>query len=873
MINFQMTRYSKLFLILFLSGLTLTARAQRIGVGRQSSTPGQATQLVDYANPKEYIIGGITVTGVQYLDQNTLISVSGLNVNDKIEVPGERISTAIKRLMQQGLLEDIAINIVSIEDNKIFLELALRERPRLNKIVLNGVKSGQKETIEEKINTYKGKVITEAMVKNMQNIVKRHFLDKGFLHTTVQAQQVNDTIRSSMAQLIFNVERGKKTKIDEIELEGLHEIPRWRALSKMKGTKERAPLRIFTPSKFRKKKYEEDKEKLVAFLNKNGYRNANIDKDSVYVKPNGNVGIRIELTEGQRFYYRNITWTGNYVRNTDTLNLILGIEKGDVYDPEDLQKRLSGKPTGGDVSSYYQDDGYLYFNIEPVETAVVGDSIDIELRIREGKQATISKIILSGNTKTSDHVVFREILTKPGQKFSRSDLVETVQGLSRLGYFDPQKIDPRPVPQNDGTVNIEYTVEEKSSDNIELSGGYSAMQGIIGTFGVVFNNFSIRKIFDFKEYKPLPKGDGQKFSIRLQANGGFQNYSLSFSEPWLGGKKPNSLSVSLWHSVQDLGKMYERLRKYYENTAYGDYYSSLYSSAYYNGYFKNTGVSLSFGKRLNWPDRNFNFSSSLSYQFYDVKDSWYLRGFSNGMAHDLSLGFNLSRYSLNNPQFTTTGSNISLSGTFNPPYSAMGIETKPEQMFIEGHKWMFDLSWFTPVVGKFVFHAKANMGFLGRYNSRTAYSPFGRFVIGGAGMGMQNSNSIGIELIGLRGYEEGIVYEPTYSEAAEVLGQTSYSRQGGIIYNKYALELRYPVSLNAQATIYLLTFAEAGNSWGSYKDFNPFKIRRSAGVGARVFMAAFGLLGIDYGYAFDPIPGLPNQGRKAFTFSIGQQIR
>jgi outer membrane protein insertion porin family len=855
MINFQMTYFLRLICLVLLSGFTLQAHAQRIGVGRQSA-PTASNGLVDYANPKEYIIGGIEVVGVKYLDKNTLISIAGLNVNEKITIPGERITTAIRRMMDQGLLEDVSINITSIEGNKVFLEMDLRERPRLNKIVMNGIRNGQKESIEEKIKTYKGKVITEAMVKNMQNIIKRHYLDKGFLHTKVQAQQINDTLRNSTAQLVFTIDRGKKTKIDEINVIGLNEVPRWRALSKMKGTKERAPLRIFTPSKFRDKKYKEDKEKLVAFLNKNGYRNASIDKDSVYIKPNGNVGVHLEITEGQRFYYRNITWSGNFVRNTDTLNLILGIEKGDVYNPEDLQKRLNGKPTGGDVSSYYQDDGYLYFNVEPVETAVVGDSIDIELRIREGKQATISKIILNGNTKTSDHVVFREILTKPGQKFSRSDLVETVQSLTRLGYFDPQKIDPKPVPQADGTVNIEYTVEEKSSDNIELSGGYSAMQGIIGTFGVVFNNFSIRKIFDFKEYKPLPKGDGQKFSIRLQANGGFQNYSLSFSEPWLGGKKPNSLTVSLWHSVQDLGKMYDRYRKYYRNSAYADYYNNLYSSAYYNGYFKNTGMSLSYGKRLNWPDRNFNFSSSLSYQFYDVKDSWYLRGFSNGVAHDLSLGFNLS-----------------LSGTFNPPYSGLGIDTRSDRMFIEGHKWMFDLNWYTPVIGKFVFMAKANMGFLGRYNKNNNYSPFGRFVLGGAGMGMQNSNSIGIELIGLRGYEEGIVYEPTFNEAADVLNQSAYTRQGGIIYNKYAVELRYPVSLNAQATIYLLTFAEAGNSWGSYKDFNPFKIRRSAGVGARVFMAAFGLLGIDYGYAFDPIPGLPNQGKKSFTFSIGQQIR
>lgn len=865
-----MTYTVRYFLLCLLIGLQITAHAQRIGLGNRTNTEPAQEKLVDYANPKEYVVGGITVLGTKYLDPNTLISVAGINVNDRIAIPGERISAAIKRLMSQGILEDVSINIAKIEEGKVFLEIELRERPRLNKIVLNGIRSGQKETIEEKIKTYKGKVITEAMVKNMQNIIRKHFLDKGYMNTTVQAQQINDTIRANTAQLVFNVDRNKKVKIDEIQINGLVEIPKWRALSKMKGTKERAPLRIFTPSKFREKKFKEDKEKLVEFLNKNGYRNANIDKDSVYKKPNGHVGIVLDVTEGDRFYYRNITWTGNYVRNTDTLNMILDIKKGDVYNREDLQKRLNGNPQRGDVSSYYQDDGYLYFNVSPVEIAIVGDSVDVELRIQEGKQATISKIILNGNTKTSDHVVFREILTKPGQKFSRADLIETVQGLSRLGYFDPQTIDPKPIPQADGTVNIQYTVEEKSNDNIELSGGYSALQGIIGTFGVVFNNFSIRKILDFKEYKPLPKGDGQKFSIRLQANGGFQNYSLSFSEPWLGGKKPNSLSVSVWHSIQDMGKMAERMKNYYGNNSY---YSSMFSSAYYNGHFKNTGISASFGKRLNWPDRNFNFSSSLSYQFYDVKDSWYLRGFSNGLAHDVSLGFNISRYSLNNPQFTTSGSNISLNATFNPPYSALGIQTKADRLFIEGHKWMFDLNWFTPLVGKFVLHAKANMGFIGRYGSTVPYSPFGRFVLGGAGMGMQNSNSIGIELIGLRGYEEQIVYEPTYAELIGNQNTNTLTRQGGIIYNKYAAEIRYPVSLNPQATIYMLAFAEAGNSWGSYKDFNPFKVRRSAGIGARVFMAAFGLLGIDYGYGFDPIPGLPNMGRKAFTFSIGQQIR
>jgi outer membrane protein insertion porin family len=865
------SKFRFIVLFIFSTSLVQGVFAQRIGVGRSSNNTPQPSELVDYARPKNYTIGGINVTGAKFLDPNTLISVSGLNVNDQITIPGEKISTAIKRLMDQGIIEDVQVNFEKIEGSKVFLELNLRERPRLNKIVLNGIKKGERETVEEKLKTYKGKVITDAMVKNLQTTIKKHFLDKGFLNTTVQAQQINDTLRVNNAAIVFNIKKNGKVRINDIQLNGIKEMPEWKLLSKMKGTKEKAPLRIFTPSKFIAKKYKEDKAKLVAFLNKNGYRNAQVESDSIIKREDGNIDIVLNVIEGNRFYYRNITWSGNYLRNTDTLNLILDIKKGDLYNPEELEKKLSGKPQN-DISSYYMDDGYLYFSCTPIETAIVGDSIDIELRINEGKQATINKIILNGNTKTSDHVVLREILTKPGQKFSKTDLIETVQMLSKLGYFDPQKIDPQPKPQSDGTVDIEYNVEEKSNDNIELSGGWGGLQGFIGTFGIVFNNFSIRKIAKLKEYRPLPKGDGQRFAIRFQANGGFQNYSVSFTEPWLGGRKPNSFSVSLFHSVQDYRKYYQRLEKYYANSSYGSFYSG--NSAYTSGYFRNTGGSISYGKRLNWPDRNFNLSGAFSYQYYDVSNSFLLTNFQNGQAHDVSLNFTLSRYSLDNPQFTRSGSNISLNGTFNPPYSAFGYKPKTEKLWIEGHKWMFDADWYTPVVGKLIFHAKTNMGFLGRYSSSNAYSPFGRFVLGGAGMGLQNTNSIGVELIGLRGYDEGIVYEPTY---AQKLSQTTnsgfLSRTGGIIYSKHSVELRYPVSLNPQATIFVLGFAEAGNSWGSYKDYNPFKLRRTAGVGARIFMAAFGLLGLDYGYGFDPIPGLPNQGRKSFTFSIGQQIR
>ncbi|WP_341227276.1 POTRA domain-containing protein [uncultured Arcticibacterium sp.] len=873
-------KFSFVIALMLLCGST--TYAQFIGVG--SKTP--KTNPIDeirYDNPQEFIIGGITVVGVKFLDPNTLISVSGLSVNDQITIPGEAISSAIRRLMDQGIIEDAAINVTKIEDKKVYLEIDLKERPRLNKITLTGIKKSEIETVEESISENRGKVITEALVKNIQLTIKKYYIEKGFLNTAVQVKQIDDTLRVNNATLIFDIDKKEKVKIDNIYVTGVEEVPEWKLLSKLKKTKQRAPMRLFSPSKYIPKLYKEDKKAVVAWLNKSGYRNAQVVSDSVVANPSGNVDVYIDINEGHKFYYRNITWSGNYLHASDTLAMILNIKKGDLYNPEDLDKKINGIPQN-DVSSFYMDDGYLYFSCQPVEVAVEGDSIDIEMRIFEGKQAIINRIILNGNTKTSDHVVMRELLTKPGQKFSKTDLIETTQMLSKLGYFDPQKIDPRPIPQADGTVDIEYNVEEKSNDQIELSGGWGGLQGFVGTFGIVFNNFAIKDVLKFGQglYKPLPKGDGQSFAIRFQANGGFQNYSISFTEPWLGGKKPNSFSVSFFHSVQDYGKLLDRYEKLYGGGAGGLLGGSLGfggTNSFYSGFFKNTGGSVTFGKRLNWPDRNFSFSSSLSYQYYDVENSFLLANFRNGQAHDIALALNLSRYSLDNPQFTRTGSSIVLNATFNPPYSAFGAQNDDAEVkWIEGHKWMLDASWFSPVVGKLIFHAKANMGFLGRYSPSVGYSPFGRFVVGGAGMGLQNTQNIGVELIGLRGYEEGIVHEKTLAEqAADVTGESSsngqLSRQGGIIYNKFTTELRYPISLNPQATIYGLAFLEAGNSWGSYKDYNPFKLRRTAGVGVRVFMAAFGLLGFDYGYGFDPIPGVANKGLKNFTFSIGQQIR
>lgn len=868
--NTTRIRKSLLFIALLFSSAGVFAQL-RIGVGRADQA---GSNIVSYERPQEYTISKITVSGIKFLDPNTLISVSGLSVNDKVSIPGERISTAIRRLMEQGIIEEAAINITKIEGDKVELDINLRERPRLNKFTFKGLRKGEIETVNDKVKSNKGKVITDALIKNIQLTIKKIYVDKGFLNTSVQIKQVLDTIRANNAALIINVDKKNKVKINDIELQGVEEMPDWRVLAKLKSTKIKAPLRIFTPSKFVPKKFEEDKEKLIEYYNKKGYRDAQITFDSTFSPDGKNLKIVMRINEGHRFYYRNITWTGNYLRKTEDLQRILAIEKGDIYNPEELNKRINGIPQG-DVSSAYMDDGYLFFNCTPVEVAVEGDSIDIEMRITEGKQATINRIILNGNTKTSDHVVMRELLTRPGQKFSKTELIESQQILARMNYFDPQKIEPKPIPQADGTVDIEYNVEEKPSDNIELSGGWGGLQGFVGTFGVVFNNFSAKNITNLSKWRPLPAGDGQKLALRLQASGRFyQTYSISFTEPWLGGKKPNSFTVSIFHTSSD-NRAYQRAleRQYGSNSALLAMYGG--ASSIYNGYFKNTGGSITFGKRLNWPDNHFSFNASLSYQRYNVDNSYFIPGFQKGVANDLSLIASISRYGLDNPQFTRSGSQFNLTATFNPPYSILrGAPAADRFKWIEGHKWMFDGDWYTPIVGKFVLHAKANLGFLGKYSASSAYSPFGRFILGGAGLGMQNAMNVGADLIGLRGYDEGVVHELSMDEAERFRkGEITLSRLGGLAYSKYTAEIRYPVSLNPQATIFLQVFAEAGNSWGSYKDINPFKLRRTAGVGARIFMPAFGLLGLDFGQGFDPIPGIPNRGLKSFTFSIGQQIR
>ena len=621
-------------------------------------------------------------------------------------------------------------------------------------------------------------------------------------------------------------------------------------------------LNFFNGSKYNPKEYRADKDKAIAFYNSKGFRDAKILEDSIYKFGEDKINIDISLEEGRKYYYRNITFTGNYIHEDAVLLAKLGIEKGDIYDKEKLDKRLNYDPQkGDDVSSLYQDNGYLFFNIDPVEINVTGDSIDLEMRIFEGPQVTVNSVGIKGNDRTSDHVVMREIRILPGQKFNRSLLVRTIRELSTLGYFDPEKINPDLRPNfESATVDITFELEERPNDQIELSGGWGGFFGFVGTVGLVFNNFSIKNIGNFDKWDPLPVGDGQKLSVRVQANGqAFQNYSLSLSEPWFGGKKPNSLSFAFNHSVQ-------RQVDYFNQGNAGDL-----------GFFKITGVTLGLSKRITWPDDYFSISNSLQFQNYEFNQFGTSFGLSypTGNSKSVILNTTVARNNVDNTIYPRQGSNIILSMNLTPPYTSLNRSLNEESgdqekyKWLEYHKWMFDASFYTPILGssKFVASARAHMGFLGSYGNKFGIIPLERFVMGGDGMNFNNF-ALGQEIVGLRGYEN-----QTITPGKNTRGTADPDPYGGVVYNKYVMELRFLVSPNPSATIFLLTFAEAGNNWGDYKDFNPYDLKKSAGVGARIFMPAFGLLGIDWGYGFDPMPGTLKPSGPQFHFTIGQQFR
>lgn len=806
-----------------------------------SISVGGGDSKIDYAAPKQYEIGGITVSGTKYLDKKVLVLLSGLSVGEKIQVPGAGITEAIRKLWDQGLFSDIDIRVTKIVDDKIFVDIQLQERPRLSKFALKGVKKGDANDIRESIHLIKGKVVTDNLIINTENIIKDHYIDKGYLNASVRTETVNDSTLPNSVILDFHVDRKKKVKIGRIILRGNEEVKRGKLKRSMKETKERQWWRVWKTSKFLEAEYENDKKALIAKYNQLGYRDARIISDTVYGNRDGSINLEINLEEGRKYYFRNITWTGNTKYSSETLGKVLGIKKGDVYDQARLDANLLMNPNGRDVSSLYLDDGYLFFNVDPVEILVVNDSIDLEMRIREGKQATINRVTVVGNTKTNDHVIMREIRTKPGQLFSRSDIIRSQRELSQLGYFNAETlgVDPKPNPAN-GTVDIEYTVEEKPSDQIELSGGWGAGR-IVGTLGVAFNNFSLRNMFKKGAWKPLPAGDGQRLSLRAQSNGlFFQSYNFSFMEPWLGGRKPNALSISAYHSVQSNGVAKDQAGR-----------QSI----------RITGVSVGLGTRMKWPDDFFVMQHEISYQNYILENYLGLiSGFTDGTSHTVSYTLTISRNSISDPIFPTYGSILSGSVELTPPFSAFsGIDysnadANQKYKLIEYHKWKFDAKWYLSLAKNLVVQTKMQFGFLGLYNRQLGIAPFERFYVGGDGL--SGFGLDGREIVALRGYDNNSL-SPSF---------------GGTIFTKYSLELRYRISPNPQATVYILTFAEAGDSWLNFNEFKPYQLKKSAGVGVRIFLPMFGLLGLDYGWRFDDVPGRPDMAPGQFHFSIGQQF-
>jgi len=831
-VNTLMTRCIRVFVLLFLL-LAGTASAQ------VRPTPAQGNQI-DYTQPRTYRIADITVSGANFLDPNALISVAGLKVGDEITVPGEDISRAIQKLWDQGILGDVEIFATKTEGDQIWLNFSLKERPRLASFEFSGINKSQADALREKVPLQKGRIVTDAVLNNTRNAIRKYFGEKSFLNAKVDIKQRPATNLPNSVVLDIHVDRGDKVKIADISFAGNEAFSEKKLQRQLKKTKEKRLYKIFTSSKFQQSDYEADKQLLIDFYNSEGYRDAAIVSDSVYRLSDDRLGIKITVDEGNRYYYRNITWKGNYLYTDEYLSRVLGIEKGDVYNQKELDKRLNYNPTGGiDVSALYQNDGYLFSSIEPVEVAVVGDSIDLEMRVTEGPQATISKVSVTGNDKTSDHVILRELRTLPGQKYSRDDLIRSRNELAALGYFDPEQIGLNPIPNPaEGTVDINYSVVERPNDQISLSGGWGGPIGAVGTVGLTLNNFSTRKLFNLSEWRPIPSGDGQRLSLNVQANGKYyQSYSLSFTEPWLGGRKPNALTVSLFKTVR------------------------IDSRAEFDSRLNVNGGAISLGRRLNWPDNYFQMSHSLSYNRYNLNNYELFGGFKNGTSNSISFVNTLARVSIDNPTFPRRGSNISLSVNLTPPYSLFA-DRQDQFEFIEFNKWMFDASYFINLAGNLVLNTRAHFGFLGTYGSEEI-GPFERFRLGGAGLGGGNI-FVGTEYIGLRGYDDESVidqYENTVRAA------------GGVAYNKFVMEARYLISPNPAATIYGLAFLEAGNNFGSYERYNPFKLYRSAGVGARIFMAAFGLLGFDYGWRLDTLPGGQNHKRGMFHFIIGQQIR
>ncbi len=864
-----------------------------------------AQERMPFEQGTKYILADVDVTGKISFNKQTVVTFAGLEKGQEIVIPGEEISNAIKKLGKLGLFSDIDFYVNKIVGDSIYLELNIVELPKLNEVKFNGIKKGKVEELIKENSLTKGKIVNENLITTTKNYLENKYKKDGYFNTKVAIRTVADTTSGNNVNMVVNIDKGEKIKIDRIVFDGNEKFSDKKLRKFMRSTKQINPIRILKPSKFIKSKYNDDLAKIIDKYKEKGHRDARIVSDSVFLdKKKNKLAINIKVEEGRKYYFGDIKFLGNTVFSNQLLNAYLGIKKGDVYNGVLLEKRIADKtkPDGEDITNLYQNTGYLFSNVNPVEVKTENDSIDFEIRITEGPIAYFNKITVVGNDKTNDKVIYRELRTKPGEKYSKEDLVRTVREIGQLGFFDPEAIEPKfkNVDPTAGTVDIEYNLVEKGSSQIELQGGYGG-GGFIGTLGLSFNNFSARNMFKGSAYKPLPMGDGQKVALRLQASSFFQTYSLSFSEPWFGGKKPVSFSSSISQSKQFL-------------------YTGSSSSVDKSRSFNITSLSVGIAKRLTVPDDYFVLSNAVSFQYYDLNNyNTGLFTFGDGSSRNLAFNIGISRNNKAiNPVFPTKGSEISLSTKFTLPYSLFngidyanlknleeyklrfragaGITTTANsdgQLVSEGdyisateanpnvfekvnsfaeadadqgkidqkrfdwleyYKVKFKADWYTTIYGDLVLKTLGEFGYLGNYNKDRGNVPFERFYVGGDGLA--NFALDGREVVQLRGYPN----------------QSLSSVDGGTIYNKFSLELRYPITLKAAASIYALSFLEAGASYNNFKQYNPFALQRSAGFGIRIFMPAFGLLGIDFAHGFDPVPGDVVKSGWQTHFIIGQQF-
>lgn len=839
----------------------------------------QDRNYIDYdTEAGTYEIGGITIEGGGQRDANAVKSVAGLKEGAKIDIPGTQIAKGVKALYRLGIFSNIEVIQDRIEDDVIFLKIILTERPTLSTLSFVGIKKSHADDLQEIVEgiVTKGKIISDNDKELATKKLKEFYIDKGNLDVEVDLSEKVDTSRANSILLEFVVDRKERVKISDITFTGNDNVKDRKVRKLIKETKRKGTL--FRKSKYIAENFEEDKKKLIAHYNKNGFRDAEITNDSIWRDEEGLLRIHMDIDEGNQYYFRNITWKGNSIYTDEQLGLVLGITPGEVYNEEFLQKRMSFSLDGSDISSLYLDRGYLFFDVNPTEIAVVNDSIDLEMRINEGPQATIDRVIIKGNDRTKEHVVRREIRTRPGEKFSRSDIVRSQRQIINLGYFNPETLDIQtPVNQAKGTVDIEYTLEETPSDQLELSAGYGGFNGLIGTLGVTFNNFSIQNIGKKESWSPLPQGDGQKFSVRLQSNSRFfRSYNASFTEPWLGGKRPNSFTIGVAHTTFD-------------------------QSSFGNGSLKITRGFIGLGTQLPWPDDFFVSNTLLNLENITLDQFRTRFPVNTGSFKNFNIRQTIARSSVNEPIYPKRGSKVSLSLQVTPPYSLFrgtdywimnqdekevairdanlqrGFgnpltpaeevaliderETARKFDYLEYHKWRFDAEWYFPIAGNLVMMTSAKIGFLGSYNSKIGQVPFERFEFGGDGLSNQNNGIQGTDIIAARGYES-TDYPANLIEGG--VGGTD----GGVVFNKYTVEIRYPFSTNPNSTIYAHTFLQAGNVWDGFGEFNPFDLKRSVGGGVRVFLPMFGLLGFDYGFGIDKIVS-DNNGYGKFSIVLG----